>query len=157
MLKKIMKRAHQLAKGFEGNYQARLSLALKLAWKEEKEMDRKLVIAKWWLDKNPAIDVIFNEFDNVEITKETEKAYHLNNEIWIPKSVVSFEEIAEEEISKDKVQEAFSNLETSQRIRIRREASKKFKNNEDYSGNIYEDVKFYNYLADEMKINGYKI
>ena len=31
-----MKKAHALARGFEGNYQARLSLALKLAWREER-------------------------------------------------------------------------------------------------------------------------
>lgn len=121
------------------------------------KMQKQLVIAEWWLSKNPAQEVIINEFEEIEITKETEKAYLLNEKVWVPKSAASFEEITEEEISKDKVREAFSNLETSQRIRIRREASKKFKNNEDYSGNIYEDVRFYNYLAEEMKINGYDI
>ena len=32
----IMKRAHELAKGFEGHYHARLSLALRMAWAEAK-------------------------------------------------------------------------------------------------------------------------
>src|SRR5690554_3166569 len=36
MLRRIMVRAHQIAKGFEGDYQARLSLALRQAWKEER-------------------------------------------------------------------------------------------------------------------------
>src|SRR5690554_1955476 len=36
MLKRIMKKAHRIAKKMEGDYQARLSLALKLAWKEER-------------------------------------------------------------------------------------------------------------------------
>ena len=121
-------------------------------------MKKQLVIAEWWLSKNPAQEVIINEFEEIEVTKETEKAYLLNNKVWIPKSAASFEEITEEEISKDKVREVFSNLETSQRIRIRREAAEKFKNNEDCSsGNIYEDVRFYNYLAEELKINGYDI
>lgn len=37
MLKQIMKRAHELARKFEGDYQARLALALRIAWKEQKE------------------------------------------------------------------------------------------------------------------------
>jgi len=36
MLRRIMVRAHQIAKGFEGDYQARLALALRIAWKEER-------------------------------------------------------------------------------------------------------------------------
>ena len=36
MLRRIMVRAHQIAKGFEGDYQARLVLALRIAWKEER-------------------------------------------------------------------------------------------------------------------------
>ena len=36
MLRKVMVRAHQIAKGFEGDYQARLALALRIAWKEER-------------------------------------------------------------------------------------------------------------------------
>jgi len=34
MKAKVMRRAHQLAKGFEGNYSARMSLALRQAWAE---------------------------------------------------------------------------------------------------------------------------
>ena len=36
MLRRIMVRAHQIAKGFEGDYQARLALALRIACKEER-------------------------------------------------------------------------------------------------------------------------
>ena len=36
MLRRIMVRAHQIAKGFEGDYQAKISLALHQAWKEER-------------------------------------------------------------------------------------------------------------------------
>ena len=38
MKRNLMKRAHQIAKGLEGDYQARMSLALRQAWKEEKGM-----------------------------------------------------------------------------------------------------------------------
>lgn len=42
-LRAIMKRAHELAKGMEGDYRARLSLALRIAWKEAKEgMEKEL-------------------------------------------------------------------------------------------------------------------
>jgi hypothetical protein len=37
MKSNIMKRAHQIAKNLEGDYRARMSLALRQAWKEEKE------------------------------------------------------------------------------------------------------------------------
>jgi hypothetical protein len=49
MLKQIMKRAHEMARNFEGDYQARLALALRIAWKEqkeEKEMTKEELIAK---------------------------------------------------------------------------------------------------------------
>lgn len=39
MLKQIMKRAHELARQMEGDYVARLSLALRQAWKEAKEVE----------------------------------------------------------------------------------------------------------------------
>ena len=41
MLRRIMVRAHELARGMEGDYQARLALALRIAWKEEKKKGRK--------------------------------------------------------------------------------------------------------------------
>ena len=37
MKSNIMKRAHQIAKNLEGDYRARMSLALRQAWKEERE------------------------------------------------------------------------------------------------------------------------
>lgn len=40
MLSKIMKRAHQLAKKMEGDYTARLSIALRQAWKEAKKVKK---------------------------------------------------------------------------------------------------------------------
>lgn len=33
MMRRIMVKAHELARGFEGDYQARLSIALKLVWR----------------------------------------------------------------------------------------------------------------------------
>lgn len=43
-MKKIMTRAHQIAKILEGNYSARLSMALKLAWKEAKSTKKAVVV-----------------------------------------------------------------------------------------------------------------
>ena len=44
MKRNVMKRAHQIAKTLEGDYRARMSLALRQAWKEVKEMERNMVI-----------------------------------------------------------------------------------------------------------------
>lgn len=44
-MKAIMTRAHQIAKTLEGDYAAKLSLALKLAWKESKAT-KKVVVVK---------------------------------------------------------------------------------------------------------------
>ena len=44
MLSKIMKRAHYLAKGFEGNYSAKMALALRQAWSEAKSTSRRVTI-----------------------------------------------------------------------------------------------------------------
>lgn len=43
-MKKIMTRAHQIAKTLEGDYSARLSMALKLAWKEVKKVVKAVVV-----------------------------------------------------------------------------------------------------------------
>jgi hypothetical protein len=40
MKRNVMKRAHQIAKGLEGDYRARMSLALRQAWKEERGMKK---------------------------------------------------------------------------------------------------------------------
>src|SRR5690554_4557779 len=39
MRRNVMMRAHQIAKGLEGDYRARMSLALRQAWKEEKRVE----------------------------------------------------------------------------------------------------------------------
>ena len=58
-MKKIMKRAHELAKEMEGDYRARMSLALRQAWREEKEESKEMkkervkvthVIDKGWVE-----------------------------------------------------------------------------------------------------------
>jgi len=52
MKRNVMMRAHQIAKGLEGDYRARMSLALRQAWKEVKEMG-KLVFG--YFDYTPCI------------------------------------------------------------------------------------------------------
>ena len=39
MKRNLMKRAHQIAKGLEGDYRARMSMALRQAWKEVKKVE----------------------------------------------------------------------------------------------------------------------
>ena len=39
MRRNVMMRAHQIAKGLEGDYRARMSLALRQAWKEAKKVE----------------------------------------------------------------------------------------------------------------------
>ena len=39
MKRNLMKRAHEIARSLEGDYRARMSLALRQAWKEEKGME----------------------------------------------------------------------------------------------------------------------
>ena len=43
MKAKLMKRAHEIAKGLEGDYRARMSMALRQAWKEEKRVEKKVI------------------------------------------------------------------------------------------------------------------
>jgi len=52
MKRNLMKRAHEIARSLEGDYRARMSLALRQAWKEEKEMG-KLVFG--YFDYTPCI------------------------------------------------------------------------------------------------------
>jgi len=46
MRRNIMKRAHQIAKNLEGDYRARMSLALRQAWKEVKKVDKKVELVR---------------------------------------------------------------------------------------------------------------
>jgi len=42
----LMKRAHQIAKNLEGDYRARMSLALRQAWKEVKKVNKKVELVR---------------------------------------------------------------------------------------------------------------
>lgn len=44
-------------------------------------MTKRIKIKNWWLEKNPAQDCILNEFEELTVTKETEKAVLLNNTV----------------------------------------------------------------------------
>ena len=46
MKRNVMMRAHQIAKNLEGDYRARMSLALRQAWKEEKEVGKEQELRK---------------------------------------------------------------------------------------------------------------
>ncbi|SEN77879.1 hypothetical protein [Lihuaxuella thermophila] len=100
MKAQIMKRAHQLAKQMIGDYAARLALALRLAWKEAKEMEDQIVtitVNRDFARKNGLI--ARNQFTG-KVVRETEKAILIYGnpgpkfrgvlaaEKWIPKSVI---------------------------------------------------------------------
>lgn len=70
-LRQVMKRAHELAKKMIGDYAARLALALKIAWKEVKEMAEKMIgtpkQVAWAKDiRDRAIQLIEEEIKNEE-------------------------------------------------------------------------------------------
>ena len=125
----LMIEAHKMAKKMVGDYQARLALALRKAWqkiknrREAKDVKR-LVVADWWLEKNPAKDVILNEFEELEITQETEKAVLLNSKFWVPKSVIEEEEVSEEEINEDEIVDIIGGIEDTEE---RRELTKEIR------------------------------
>lgn len=162
MLRGIMVRAHELARKMEGDYQARLSIALKLAWKEIRAMEEKqLVIADWWLRKNPAQETIINEFDNIEVEKETEKAYLLNdisrqsNGVWIPKSVCEWKVITLE----DKVKAITGKEGIKLWLTCKKYASKKLEENgePEHLAGMEKNPKMYEYMAEKLREDEYAI
>lgn len=67
MRRNVMMRAHQIAKGLEGDYRARMSLALRQAWKEEKEEKGEMGNSvKWTSEKGNVFEV------KVDITREVQ-------------------------------------------------------------------------------------
>jgi hypothetical protein len=46
MKRNVMKKAHQIAKTLEGDYRARMSIALRQAWREEKKVEKKVIVIK---------------------------------------------------------------------------------------------------------------
>jgi len=85
MKRNVMKRAHQIAKSLEGDYRARMSLALRKAWKEEKGMakiEKRLcdsVIVR--LGQHESKTLEFGNYavrkGTIEIAEETEKAIYI--------------------------------------------------------------------------------
>ena len=106
----MMVEAHRMAKEeLEGDYQARLSLALRQLWKKKKgedKMDQKPVIEDWWLRENPAKETIIKELD-MEVTVETDKAVKFDDEVWVPKSVISWGEASSQELEDEEKKEIF--------------------------------------------------
>jgi len=131
-VRELFLKAHQMTREIKRQYQEvdyRAQFGLCLSYllknrKEEKEMTigegnmRRLVIADWWLRKNPAQETLINEFNNIEVEKETEKAYLLNDTsrqnkgVWVPKSVCKWEEVTAEEIAKAKAQKIMASFES---------------------------------------------
>lgn len=80
---KIMKRAHELARKMNGHYVARLTIALRQAWKEAKGMkvaDKKFCVKAWFAEKNGLFVSKEQRAQGIVelrgyIKKETEKAF----------------------------------------------------------------------------------
>ena len=60
MMKKIMKRAHEIAKTMAGDYLARMSYALRQAWAEAKASTKK--------EFNGSVEMIYNFSENAYLT-----------------------------------------------------------------------------------------
>lgn len=69
-----------------------------------------MIVDAWFINKNDEIRRDYNKLpylrehngyhlnnDQFEITKESEKAYQVNNKFWFPKSTVSFQQNVQEE------------------------------------------------------------
>ena len=108
MLREVMKRAWEIYRTLEGDRVAKLSLALKTAWKEIKEGGKKVIkIADWFLKKNAIYVATIGTNSNVDVNvlKETDKAVYaeltynhsygnkgvekVTRTLWVPKSVIS--------------------------------------------------------------------
>ena len=96
---KVMKAAHTLAKKFEGDYQACMAMAMKMAWaivkKGEGKKNKVNTIQDWFLNKNfKGHDIYFVKNAVYTVNRETEKAYNVTaltsygfKNFWVPKSV----------------------------------------------------------------------
>lgn len=101
----LMKKAHELAKTFEGDYSIRLSIALKMLWNRMKATAKNQVLVRDWIAfKNKMVSrhdnvniktINSNKFIDVkwDVEKSTEKAVFVSNpdrnngkSFWVPKS-----------------------------------------------------------------------
>lgn len=104
-MKNVMVRAWEIYRTLEGDHYAKLAMALKQAWAEEKHQYPVLKIDDWFLIKTATAqkwprDSFWLAFHTVAIVGETEKAYkvlYLTDgklgivTLWVPKSVCSWE------------------------------------------------------------------
>lgn len=157
-----MKRAHQIAKEqLEGDYQARLSLALKIAWEEVREMEKELVIEDWWLRENPGSEAKINGYSDIEVVRETEKAILVNGDkqptndgVWIPKSVAEWKEVSQEEIKKEEIEQKLREIDISEKLEIKKTAKEKIdvpKFQNGASQNPEYDKQYYQYIREELE------
>ena len=73
MKRNLMERAHEIARSLEGDYRARMSLALRQAWKEERRMKMKKNYAAYHIDGSKANEfkaAAMKLFANPELKKE---------------------------------------------------------------------------------------
>ena len=100
-MKKIMTRAWEIYRTLTGNHFAKLSEALKKAWKEAKSSKKSLFLSNWLFQKiakEHGVPRVWSNHVDV-IFAETEKAYKVMIGVvdycvttWIPKSQCTWEE-----------------------------------------------------------------
>ena len=74
-MREIMKRAHEIARNLEGDYRARMSLALRIAWEEEKGMKEVKLYGsekqvKWAKDIRENLQLAKEIFDGTTFDEE---------------------------------------------------------------------------------------
>ena len=72
-MRKIMKRAHQIAKGLEGDYRARMSLALRKAWQENKGGNEMEITSKWTTGGGATVEMTTKEIRETEVDLDGDK------------------------------------------------------------------------------------
>ena len=74
-MREIMKRAHQIARGLEGDYRARMSLALRQAW-EEKKMINAAELRKVYVVRGKT-------YENKETLKQSGYKWDATRRLWM--------------------------------------------------------------------------
>lgn len=81
-LKQIMIEAHKIAKTLEGDYSARMSMALKMAW-ANREVRKEFSLY---------VDMIVRETEKAILVRRDNKVaggLYSNNQFWLPKSQIT--------------------------------------------------------------------
>lgn len=97
MKARVMVRAHQIARTLEGDYAARMSLALTQAWAETKDTDLGF---REMMNKNGVMYFITNDIDGMEVYFLAEERSALNGKLVTRRKPVEFKKVVEKATGK---------------------------------------------------------